>query len=234
MAAHRPTCPDVENCGSTPSVVDVRGLSFYVLMDSLYRQYGEPGGEPSLRTEPGREVALFKSDASIAFPGSDLSMLECSDTGQFTLMTKFLGFSGSQSPLPGYYLDRMAREQHQATARWNETLKTRAQNSPQLRGWLQTRQELRAFADLVMRREKEGLTLSYIKNVVWQAERGLGQETPLESLITQYQDAQGQGQNIDTLEKQINERLDGIASRWLLLKNHSLPEAATTNTDPGK
>lgn len=113
MAAHRPTCPDVENCGSTPSVVDVRGLSFYVLMDSLYRQYGEPGGEPSLRTEPGREVALFKSDASIAFPGSDLSMLECSDTGQFTLMTKFLGFSGSQSPLPGYYLDRMARESAQ-------------------------------------------------------------------------------------------------------------------------
>ena len=156
-------------------------------------------------------------------------------------LEQLLGSSSLQSLETGMQIIRTAdsrwpenQQQHQATARWKETLKTRAQNSPQLRGWLQTRQDLRAFADLVMRREKEGLTLSYIKNVVWQAERGLGQETPLESLITQYQDAQAQGQNIDTLEKQINERLDGIASRWLLLKNHSLPEAATTNTDPGK
>ena len=156
-------------------------------------------------------------------------------------LEQLLGSSSLQPLETGMQIMRTAnsrwpesQQQHQATARWNETLKTRAQNSPQLRGWLQTRQELRAFADLVMRREKEGLTLSYIKNVVWQAERGLGQETPLESLITQYQDAQGEGQNIDTLEKQINERLDGIASRWLLLKNHSLPEAATTNTDAGK
>lgn len=127
-----------------------------------------------------------------------------------------------------------SQQQQQATAQWKETLKTRAQNSPQLRGWLQTRQDLRAFADLVMRREKEGLTLSYIKNVVWQAERGLGQETPLESLLTQYQDAQTQGLNTQTLETEINERLDGVLSRWLLLKNHSLPVTATTETRAGK
>ncbi|HAV1239595.1 TPA: hypothetical protein JGU28_004365 [Salmonella enterica] len=124
-------------------------------------------------------------------------------------------------------------QQQQATAQWNEKLKTRAQSSPQLRGWLQTRQDLHAFADLVMKREKEGLTLSYIKNVVWQAERGLGQETPLESLLTQYQDARAQGQNTDTLEKQINERLDGVLSRWLLLKNNMMPETAT-GTPSGK
>ncbi|MFA9596386.1 VasL domain-containing protein [Citrobacter telavivensis] len=118
-------------------------------------------------------------------------------------------------------------QQQQATAQWNEALKTRAQSSPQLRGWLQARQDLHAFADLVMQREKEGLTLSYIKNVIWQAERGLGQETPLESLLTQYQDARAQGQNTDTLEKQINERLDGVVSRWLLLKNNAMPETAT-------
>lgn len=120
-------------------------------------------------------------------------------------------------------------QQQQATAQWNATLKTRAQNSPQMRGWLQTRQDLHAFADLVMQREKEGLTLSYIKNVIWQAERGLGQETPLESLLTQYQDARVQGENTDVLEKQINERLDGVLSRWLLLKNDGMPETATEN-----
>lgn len=118
-------------------------------------------------------------------------------------------------------------QQQQATAQWSETLKTRAQNSPQLRGWLQTRQDLHAFADLVMQREKEGLTLSYIKNVIWQAERGLGQETPLESLLTQYQDAQTQGQNTQALEKQINERLDSVLSRWMLLKNGEMLEATT-------
>jgi type VI secretion system protein VasL len=127
-----------------------------------------------------------------------------------------------------------SQQQQKATAWWNETVKTRASSSPQLRGWLQTRQDLRAFADLVMKREKEGLTLSYIKNVVWQAERGLGEETPLESLLTQYQDAQTQGQNTQALETEINERLEGVASRWLLLKNHSLPETAANETSAGK
>lgn len=111
MAAHRPACPDVGAHDAFPA--DVRGMNFYVLMDAFYRRYGEPDQEPSLRTEPAQEVALFKSDASIAFPGSDLTSLTRSNAGQFTLTTKFLGFSGSQSPLPGYYLDRMARESAQ-------------------------------------------------------------------------------------------------------------------------
>lgn len=124
-------------------------------------------------------------------------------------------------------------QQQQATAQWNETLNTRAQNSPQLRGWEQTRQDLKAFADLVMQREKEGLTLSYIKNVVWQAERKLNQETPLESLLTQYQDNRALGQNTDALEKKINERLAGVLSRWLMLKNNVMPETAIKEK-PGK
>ncbi|HEI8294625.1 TPA: type VI secretion system baseplate subunit TssG [Citrobacter koseri] len=107
MAEQRPARADVD------FPVDVRDISFYVLLESLYRRYGEPGSEPSLRTEPEDEVVLFKSDASIAFPGSDLTSLTRSDNGQFTLTSKFLGFSGSQSPLPGYYLDRMARESAQ-------------------------------------------------------------------------------------------------------------------------
>lgn len=118
-------------------------------------------------------------------------------------------------------------QQQQATALWYDTLKARAQRSPQLKGWQQTRQDLRAFADLIMQREKEGLTLSYIKNVVWQAERTLNQETPLESLLTQYQAARSQRQNTLGLEKEINERLDGVLSRWLLLKNNAIAESAS-------
>lgn len=107
MAEQRPARSDVD------FPADVRDISFYVLLESLYRRYGEPGSEPSLRTEPEDEVVLFKSDASIAFPGSDLTSLTRRDNGQFTLISTFLGFSGSQSPLPGYYLDRMARESAQ-------------------------------------------------------------------------------------------------------------------------
>ena len=119
-------------------------------------------------------------------------------------------------------------QQQQATAQWNETLKTRAQNIPQMKGWQQTRQDLRAFAELLVQREqaKEGFTLSYIKTVVYQAERTLNQETPLESLLTQYQDAQAKGLTTGILEKQINERLDGVLSRWLLLKNSTSPDVA--------
>jgi len=110
MATYRPARPDVRETANLP---DVRGTNFFVLMESLYRRYGGTDQEPSLRTEPEQEVALFKSDASIAFPGCDLSTLSRNETGQFNLTTKFLGFSGSQSPLPGYYLDRMAQESAQ-------------------------------------------------------------------------------------------------------------------------
>ena len=111
MAEQRSARPDVAQVLPLPA--DVRGMNFYVLLESLYRRYGERGSEPSLRTEPEDEVVLFKSDASIAFPGSDLSTLERNEARQFSLTTNFLGFSGSQSPLPGYYLDRMARESAQ-------------------------------------------------------------------------------------------------------------------------
>lgn len=114
-------------------------------------------------------------------------------------------------------------QQQQASTQWNEALKTRAQSSPQLRGWLQTRRGLTCFCRSSDAAREEGLTLSYIKNVIWQAERGLGQETPVESLLTQYQDARAQKQNTDALEKQINERLEGVLSRWLLLKNNTIP-----------
>ncbi|EOF5384275.1 type VI secretion system baseplate subunit TssG [Salmonella enterica] len=106
-----PARPDIT--AQTPFPADVRNCNFYVLLEALYRRYGAPGKDLSLRTEPEQEVVRFSSDASIAFPGSDLSQLSRSEAGQFVLETRFLGFSGSQSPLPGYYLDRMAHESAQ-------------------------------------------------------------------------------------------------------------------------
>lgn len=150
---------------------------------------------------------------------SDASPLQPLETG--TLMTRTADSRWPES-----------LQQQQATAQWNTVLKTHAQSSPQMKGWQQARQNLREFADLMMQRETEqkGFTLSYIKTVTWQAERLLNQETPLEYLLTQYQDARARKQNTDALEKEINERLDGVLSRWLLLKNNTLPETATDTT----
>lgn len=112
-------------------------------------------------------------------------------------------------------------QQQQATSRWNNALKLRADNSPALRGYLQIRQDMHAFSDLLLQREKskEGITLSYLKTVAYQAETLLNQETPLEALLTQLEDAKSQNQNTHTLEKTINERMDSLSSRYFLIKN---------------
>lgn len=117
-------------------------------------------------------------------------------------------------------------QQQQTTARWNAAIKLRADNSPTLRGYLQVQQDLHEFAALLLQREKskEGVTLSYLKTVAYQAETLLNQETPLEALLTQLEDAKKQDQNTQTLEKQINERIDALSSRYLLINNTGHPD----------
>lgn len=70
------------------------------------------------------------------------------------------------------------------------------------------------------------------QNGDWQAERLLNQETPLEYLLTQYQETRTQKQDTQALEKEINERLDGLLSRWLLLKNTGQDMATDNRTEP--
>lgn len=50
-------------------------------------------------------------------------------------------------------------------------------------------------------------------------------EVPLEYLLTQYQETAEHQQNNEAQEKQINERVDALLSRWLLLKkqNNTIP-----------
>lgn len=114
--------------------------------------------------------------------------------------------------------------QQHATAEWDSALKIRASNSPQMLGWQQTLTDLNAFSRQLIEREQahKGITLSYIKTFIYQADRKLSQETPLEYLLTQYQQSQSAGKNTDRLEKQINDRLDGVLSRWLLLSQNRL------------
>ncbi|EKR1831176.1 TPA_asm: hypothetical protein G3438_001043 [Salmonella enterica subsp. enterica serovar Cerro] len=179
-----------------------------------------------------RDTALGAASVWLASP-------QLSDYPQ--RLQQLAGASSLQSLESGQRMVRMADsrwpeslQQQQATTTWNDTLKGRAANSPQMLGWQQTRADLRSFAELLVQREqaKEGFTLSYIKTVVYQAERSLNQDTPLEYLLTQYQQAQSAGKNTGMLEKQINERLDGVLSRWLLLSQSQTPE--TPDGKPGK
>lgn len=112
-------------------------------------------------------------------------------------------------------------QQQQATARWKSAIQLRANNSPTLQGYLQVQKDLHEFAALLLQRErsKEGVTLSYLKTVVYQAETLLNQETPLEALVTQLEDAKRLHQNTQTLEEKINERMDSLSSRYLLMRN---------------
>ena len=125
-------------------------------------------------------------------------------------------------------------QQQEASRMWSNTLRNRAQASPQMKGWQQARQNLRDFADLMMKKEteKQGFTLSYIKTVTWQAERLLNQETPLEYMLTQYQETRTQNQDTQALAKEINQRLDGLLRRWLLLKNTGQDMATDNSTVP--
>nr|EHI0206982.1 type VI secretion system baseplate subunit TssG [Escherichia coli] len=70
---------------------------------------GEKGTpELSLRDDPAQETLRFSADASLAFPCSDISALKRDTSGAFRMTTTFMGLQGSQSPLPGYYLDHLA------------------------------------------------------------------------------------------------------------------------------
>lgn len=73
-----PARPDIAT--KPPLPADVRNCNFYVLMEALYRRHGAPGQDISLRTEPAREIVRFSSDASISFPGTDLSALSVART----------------------------------------------------------------------------------------------------------------------------------------------------------
>lgn len=122
-------------------------------------------------------------------------------------------------------------QQQQATAQWNTALRAHAAGSPTMKGWEQTRKDLRTFAALLLKREtnKEGFTLSYIKTVIYQAERGLNQDIPLEYLLTQYERAKREGIDTGAQEKQIRERITSILSRWILLKEYGISESANNH-----
>lgn len=93
-------------------VPDVSHYNFYQLVELLH-QMSVAWEKPIHTPGPASEAIRFKSTASLAFPTRDIIALDVSPRGQFELEVSFLGLHGSQSPLPGYYLDSLAWEDAQ-------------------------------------------------------------------------------------------------------------------------
>lgn len=93
-------------------VPDISHFNFYQLVELLH-QMAVAWEKPAHSRGPASEAIRFKSTASLAFPTRDIIALTVSLRGQFELEVSFLGLHGSESPLPGYYLDSLAWEDAQ-------------------------------------------------------------------------------------------------------------------------
>lgn len=102
----------VSGSGFSMDGINVRRHNFFALVDAIYRFAGRHD-DVSLATDPDKDVVRFEADTRIAFPGSDVVRVRQNDSGQYVVTVAFSGLHGSQSPLPGYYLDQIAWESAQ-------------------------------------------------------------------------------------------------------------------------
>lgn len=86
-------------------------FNFYQLVELIYRHAGiEADHFPDHAWRS--EVIRFKASAALGFPVRDVHQV-WSTEGIHHLEVAFLGLHGSQSPMPGYYLDQLAWESAQ-------------------------------------------------------------------------------------------------------------------------
>ena len=102
-------CPDRS---ALPDVTAGGGRScfnFFQLVE-LLNQLDGTNQERAFDDLPVNETIRFKACASLGFPTSDVLQIERDKKGRHELEVAFLGLHGSQSPMPGYYLDTLAWE----------------------------------------------------------------------------------------------------------------------------
>lgn len=85
---------------------NLRDYNFYQLVELLYRNEGQDIEQPENRL-PENERIHYTASASLGFPSGDIVSVSKQDHG-YDLEVAFLGLHGSQSPLPGYYLENLA------------------------------------------------------------------------------------------------------------------------------
>lgn len=100
------TSIDVEDINQT---IDISQYNFYQLVELICKLKNVDAGK-LLSLIPKDEPIRFTSSAGLAFPIRDLVKLNQAESGKYFLEVSFLGLHGSQSPLPGYYLENLAQE----------------------------------------------------------------------------------------------------------------------------
>lgn len=95
-----------------PYKIQAERYNFFQLVELLY-QLSHADLEQGLNTLPAQEPIRYLSNASLAFPISDISSLQTSKNHHFELEVSLFGLTGSQSPLPGYYIESTAWEYFQ-------------------------------------------------------------------------------------------------------------------------
>lgn len=93
---------------ATDSTAGMTEYDFYQLAELLRKSVIAAG-------QSGESAIRFTSDAGIAFPARDVTDVTRRADGSYDVKVAFLGLHGSQSPLPGYYLDNLAWEDAQQT-----------------------------------------------------------------------------------------------------------------------
>lgn len=88
---------------------DITQYSFYQLVETLYK-LADIDAETALSSPAQEEPIRFTAMAGLDFPIRDIVQLLQTKEGKYQVEVSFLGLHGSQSPLPTYYLEALAKE----------------------------------------------------------------------------------------------------------------------------
>ncbi|WP_454725140.1 MULTISPECIES: type VI secretion system baseplate subunit TssG [Cupriavidus] len=108
------------NRQATADLADVlltqaKNYDFFRLLEHLHRLHDDDLEAPD-RLRPAQQRVRLSNYAGLGFPASDVTLaqrLPPGATSDYLLQTSFFGMHGPDSPLPGYYLDRLAYEASQ-------------------------------------------------------------------------------------------------------------------------
>jgi len=95
-----------------PLLDDAKNYSFFSLIEHLHRLHGD-NLETLLDSNPSSERIVFESDPGLGFPASDVlaaDKVPGTQDDKYRLVVSFLGLHGSDSPLPGHYLETIASD----------------------------------------------------------------------------------------------------------------------------
>ena len=106
--AQRHATPDL----SDTLLAEAKRHDFFCLLERLHGLHEDDLESPD-SFDADHQRVLLSNHAGLGFPASDVALaerLENHDPHQYRVQATFFGMHGTDSPLPGYYLDRLAYE----------------------------------------------------------------------------------------------------------------------------